>query len=271
MSYNPDLEHDDTHRRWVVHPPPGSVVVKIGYEDNRWLSATSRTHIDHLRITDRDAYEHIYGGKCRTSVKGALWNRAVIDNNRVSMRDVPAMMRVVVAIDPAVTANDDSDETGIGCVGLSFDGHLFVFEDKSQRASPLAWGRAAINLLAKWNGDRIVGEINNGGDLVEGNLRAIDPNVPFRSVHATRGKIVRAEPVAALYERGVVHHVGFEDAARENLAPLEYQLCNYAPDMGMKSPDRMDWLVWAITDLVVNPPTETYRVTEDVGYQISPY
>ena len=202
-------------------------------------------------------------GMLLEDLPGALWKRSMIDSARVALVQVPQLARVVVAIDPAVTATEDSDETGIGAVGLSFDGHLFVLEDASLRASPLEWARAACALLSRWKGDRVVAEVNNGGDLVEGNLRAYNPNVPFRAVHATRGKLVRAEPVAALYEQGRVHHVG------SDLSALEDQLCSWVPNSGMKSPDRMDWLCWAITDLLVNPQAETFRVYEDHGYQIS--
>jgi len=242
-------------------------VVTLGtsYENRENLSRTFFETIvkkyEGTRLGDQELR-----GLLLEDLPGALWKRKMIDDNRVMLRDVPPLIRVVVAIDPAVTASEESDETGIGAVGISFDQHLFVLEDASLRGTPLEWARAAAGLLSKHRGDRVVAEVNNGGDLVEGNLRAIAPNVPFRAVHATRGKLVRAEPVAALYEQGRVHHVREAD-----LSLLEDQMCSWVPGMGMKSPDRMDWLVWACTDLLVNPATETWRITEDHGYQISPY
>lgn len=197
---------------------------------------------------------------------GALWTRALIEASRRDIATMPALVRVVVAIDPAVTASEDSDETGIGVVGLDRNGHCWVLEDVSLRASPLQWASQAIKLLLKWRGDRIVGEVNNGGDLVEGNIRAVEPNCPFRQVRASRGKATRAEPVAAMYEQGRVHHVIGTD-----LTLLEDQLCTWVPGSGMRSPDRMDWLVWAITDLVVDPADVTVRMTDEYRYEISPY
>jgi phage terminase large subunit-like protein len=241
-------------------------VITLGgsYENRENLSRTFFETIvkkyEGTRLGDQELR-----GMLLEDLPGALWTRAMIDRSRCQFVNVPPLCRVVVAIDPAVTANEDSDETGIGAVGLSFDGHLFVLEDCSIRGSPHEWGVAAVKLLVKWRGDRIVAEVNNGGDLVEGNLRTVAPNIPFRAVHATRRKLVRAEPVAALYEQNRVHHVGSE------FSQLEDQLCSWVPNAGMKSPDRMDWLVWAITDLLVQPAQEVYRVTHDEGYQISPY
>lgn len=173
---------------------------------------------------------------------GALWTRAMIDDARVSI--VPTMNRVVVAIDPAVTAHETSDETGMVVVGLGTDGHGYVLADRSLRASPDGWARAAVAAYTSWQADRIVAEANNGGDLVETVLRMVDPNVPYRAVRASRGKVSRAEPVAALYEQGRVHHVGVFDR-------LEDQMTTYTPEAA-QSPDRLDALVWALTDLIVS-------------------
>lgn len=171
---------------------------------------------------------------------GALWQRDQIDALRV--REHPPLTRIVVAVDPAVTSNADSDETGIIVAGVGTDGHGYVLADRSLLASPEGWGRAAVHAFEEFAADRIVAESNNGGDLVESLLRNIDQSIPYRKVTATRGKLIRAEPVAALYEQGRVHHVGaFEK--------LEDQLCEYSPQSGSRSPDRMDALVWALADL----------------------
>jgi len=171
---------------------------------------------------------------------GALWKRAQIDALRVVK--MPDMRRVVVAIDPAVTATAGSDETGMVVCGLGIDKHGYVLDDLSLRESPDAWAQKAVNAYRRWKADRIVAEVNNGGDLVETTIRTVDKNVPYKAVHASRGKMIRAEPIAALYEQGRVHHVG-------SFATLEDQMCQWEP--GQKSPDHLDAMVWGMTELML--------------------
>ena len=172
---------------------------------------------------------------------GALWTRDNLDEYRVTRQ--PAMARIVVAVDPAVTNNPHSDETGIVVCGLGEDGHGYVLDDRSIRASPDTWARVVVAAYHTYGADRIIAEANNGGDLVEIVIRTVDANVPYRAVRASRGKIARAEPVAALYEQGRVHHVGA-------FATLEDQLTSYVPD-AHGSPDRLDALVWGLTELII--------------------
>ena len=154
-------------------------------------------------------------------------------------------MRVVVGVDPAVSSNPNSDETGIVVCGLGYDGHGYVLDDRSLVGSPEEWGISSVEAYRSWEADRIVAEVNNGGDLVESNIRAIDRSVSYKAVHASRGKAVRAEPVSALYEQGKVHHVGAFPA-------LEDQMTQYDPTAsGQPSPDRMDALVWGLTELML--------------------
>lgn len=206
-------------------------------------------------------------GELLEDLPGALWTRAMIEAARLDRHLVPLLRRVVVAVDPAVTANEDSDETGLVAVGLGVDEHCYVLEDGSLRASPGQWARQACRMLLAHDADRIVAEVNNGGDMVEGAIRAVHPAVPYRSVRASRGKAVRAEPVAALYEQRRVHHVRQAD-----LALLEDQMCSWVPGVTEISPDRMDALVWAITDLVIQP-AEAAVVVAGMSdeYRISPY
>ncbi len=177
-------------------------------------------------------------------VPGALWKRSMID--KVHVVAAPQMRRIVVAIDPAVSSTEASDETGIVCAGLGIDGRGYVLEDASGRYSPGEWASAAVKLYRDNQCDRIVAETNNGGALVEANLRTVDFNIPYRGVHASQGKRTRAEPIAALYEQGRISHVGA-------LPQLEDQLCEWDPTMSTKSPDRLDALVWALTDLFYTP------------------
>lgn len=169
----------------------------------------------------------------------ALWQYEQIDKLRVSAAPV-GMERVVVAIDPAVTAHKDSDETGIIPVGMK-DGHYYVLGDVSGTYKPLQWADKSIEQYRIWNADIIIGEVNNGGDLVEANLRSVDKQIPYRAVRASRGKVTRAEPIASLYQQGLVHHVGY-------LRELETQMVTWSPQDD-DSPDRIDALVWGLTEL----------------------
>jgi phage terminase large subunit-like protein len=181
---------------------------------------------------------------------GALWKRQTIEELRVAK--APALKRIVIAIDPAATKNPDSDETGITVEGLGFDDHGYLLADLSLRGRPEEWGRVAVNAYHDFKADRVVGEVNNGGDMVEHVIRSIDKNIPFKAVHASRGKIIRAEPISALYEQGRVHHVGC-------FPVLEDQMCEYDAKTAKFSPDRMDSAVWGFTELMTEQlPGEGY-------------
>ncbi|TMJ56865.1 MAG: ATP-binding protein [Alphaproteobacteria bacterium] len=185
-------------------------------------------------------------------VPGALWTRGVIEASRAC--SAPTLLRVVVAIDPAATSSEDADETGIIVAGRDGQGQGWVLADASGRYPPAEWAKTAIAAYRAHRADRVVAEVNNGGEMVEATLRVIDPNVSFAAVRASRGKLTRAEPVAALYEQGRVHHLGV-------FPQLEDQMCGFVPadqgDLGPRlagcSPDRVDALVWALTDLLIEP------------------
>jgi len=178
---------------------------------------------------------------------GALWNPSMVDPYRLPDKAVNEILakcvRVAVGVDPAVSNNENSAEHGIVVAGMDEDGNGYVFADRSLAGSPFQWGSAVVRAYKDFSADRIYPEVNNGGDLVESNIRNIDPNVPITQVRATRGKAVRAEPIAALYEQGRIKHVG-------NFPELEHQLYNWNPlDPTAKSPDRLDSLVWVLTGL----------------------
>jgi len=173
--------------------------------------------------------------------EGALWQRARIDLSRVA--EAPAMKRVVVAIDPAMTSGKQSDETGIVAAGRGADGLLYVLADWSGRYAPDQWAMRAALLYRELQAGMIVAEVNAGGELVERILRQSAPEILFKPVRALRGKIERALPVAALYEQGRVRHVGA-------LSALEDQMCRFGGEESENgSPDRVDALVWALTEL----------------------
>ena len=171
---------------------------------------------------------------------GALWSRASLEAARV--KDTPYLIRVVVGIDPAVTSGEDSDSTGIVVAGLSGDGHYYILADYTLKASPQVWAEKAVYAFELHKADRIIAETNNGGDLVVHLLQQVKNTIPVKKVTASRGKAVRAEPIAALSEQGKLHMVGY-------FPELEDELCEYEPGVSSKSPDRMDAMVWAVTEL----------------------
>jgi phage terminase large subunit-like protein len=198
-------------------------------------------------------------GEILDDMPGSLWQRDIIEATRTTT--LPKLVRIVIAIDPAVSTSEDADETGIIAAGRDANGHGYVLADASGRYAPAEWARIAITAYGVHLADRIVAEINNGGDMVEATLRMVDPNVPFSAVRAARGKVARAEPVAALYEQGRIHHLGA-------FPQLEDQMCSFTSDFDRTtsgySPDRVDALVWAFTELLVEPRAgdgifETYR------------
>lgn len=180
-------------------------------------------------------------GELLEDMEGALWTREWIEQTRIRIADMPPLYRIVVAIDPAVTSGENSDETGIVVAGATVDGHFYVLQDSTLRGTPNEWGLAAVSAFNDWKADRIVAEVNNGGDMVPMVIRSILPTAPVTTVHATRGKRVRAEPISALYEQKRVHHVGA-------FPTLEDQMVTWTPESN-ESPDRLDALVWALTEL----------------------
>jgi phage terminase large subunit-like protein len=198
-----------------------------------------KARYENTRIGRQELYAELLD-----DVPGALWQRDSLEQLRVA--EVPDLQRIVVAIDPAVTSGPDADETGIVAAAKGVDGHAYVLKDLTCRLSPDGWAKRAVNAYVDLGADRIVAETNNGGDMVRLTIHTVDPTVAYKAVTATRGKRTRAEPVAALYEQGKVHHVGL-------FPELEDQMVSYVPDDYDGSPDRVDALVWALTELVIEP------------------
>lgn len=197
-------------------------------------------------------------GEWASEVNGALWSledrvaqdgkrMPGIDGARVTPEQAPQMQRIVVAVDPSGTKGDDAgDDVGIVVAGKGIDGRAYVLADRTCQLSPEGWGRRAVEAYREFGADRVIGETNFGGDMVRFVVRTADAKVPYKEVRASRGKVVRAEPVSALYEQGLVSHVGtFDD--------LEDQMCNMTPGgfVGEGSPDRLDAMVWALTELML--------------------
>lgn len=183
-------------------------------------------------------------------VPGALWTRRNLDENRYDVGKhgpLPTFMRIVVSVDPPATSGDTANEAGIIASGLTEEKHAFVLDDWSLQGTPDAWARKAVALYHRYMADCIVAESNNGGEMVRAVIQAVNPNVPVKLVFASRGKYVRAEPISALYEQGIVHHLG-------TLPELEDQMVAFTPETSIDrsrglSPDRVDSLVWGLTEL----------------------
>lgn len=193
----------------------------------------------------------------------ALWKRDFIDKYRLRHPgELPDLVHIAVGVDPQATTTDERSESGIVAAGLGIDGHAYVLSDDSLSGKPAKWGKAAVDAFKFWKGDMIIGEGNNGGDMVEHVINVVDTAVPFQMVYASRGKRTRAEPVAMMYEKGFVHHLGL-------LPDLEDQMCTWVP--GEKSPDRMDALVWVLWYLLVaRGDKQTGYIVHDERVNISP-
>ena len=232
------------------------------------LAASEHTHVtrgatkDNLANLARSAVEQMYDryegtrlgrqeleGEILGDIPGALWTRESIDDNRLQVPPED-LERVFVAVDPATSSEEGSDEHGIVVVALARDedGYArgYVLEDASLRGTPEEWSKKAVHLYRKWSADKIIAEKNQGGEMVSFTIKSVDRSVPVELVHASRGKVVRAEPISALYEQGRIHHVGRHDK-------LEDQMCEFSVDnvrnASTGSPDRVDALVWGLTKI----------------------
>jgi len=177
---------------------------------------------------------------------GALWTIDLIDEFRTSYDDFKdiELVRIAIGIDPATTSTESSNETGIVAAGIDAKGEAYILADGSGTMTPIQWARKAVKMFTALKADRIIAEVNNGGDLVEANLRAVAPMIPYMKVHAARNKRARAEPISSFYERGLVHHVGY-------YPDLEGQMTTWDAEDGSESPDRIDALVWVLTFLML--------------------
>lgn len=239
-------------RLFIATTPRPTKVIKDLAADERTLVIRGETahnyflppsYIDELKrtLTDR-----MFRQECLAEILDsnpyALFKQSDIEQHRVTA--TPPLKRIIVSVDPAVTSNEDSDETGIIVAGVTKDRHCYILEDATcTAATPEEWSRVAVDMYRKWGADRIVAEKNQGGQMVQSVIRSADRSLPpCKLVHATKGKEIRAEPVSAYYEHGEVHHVG-------RFVELERQMTEWNPVNG-KSPDRLDALVWACTELM---------------------
>ncbi len=258
------LRLGDSPRACVTTTPRKSQMLSDLLERDTTVVTHAATQANRANLADSflKEIEGRYGGTSLgrqemegvmlTEVEGALWSSA--DLAACQVDDLPALDRIVVAIDPPGTSHAGSDQCGIVVAGVAMTGsphdwRAVVLEDASMSAArPTAWAEAAIAAMRRHCADRLVAEVNQGGDMVEAVLRGVDGMVPYRSVHASKGKVARAEPIAALYEQGRVSHV-------RGLSDLEDQMAQMTSRgfEGKGSPDRVDALVWALYDLMIEP------------------
>lgn len=250
------LRLGDRPQQVVTTTPRANPLLEQLLEDESTVVTTAPTSANRANLASSflEQVEKAYGGTALGRQElagemvlerpGALWTRAHIE--AIRCQSPPALRRIVVAVDPPATSGAGADECGVIVAGIGDDDRCYVVADwSSQGESPQTWAARVVRAYHEFDADRIIAEVNQGGDLVEAMIRQVDPSVSYRAVRATRGKTTRAEPISALYEQGRIRHAGaFED--------LEDQMCAFGADDGdYRSPDRVDALVWAMTDLML--------------------
>ena len=234
--------------RDIMKNPKTIVTYGSTFDNSANLAATYiqavKDQYEGTRLGRQELYAEIMD-----EASGALWTRDLLSKCEVEGVDDPVafaktLARVVISVDPAVTSNAESDMTGLVVAGIDLNGCSYILEDATDRYTPEGWATRAISLYHQYEADKIVAERNQGGDLVKYTLHTVDETIPLRLVHASRGKFARAEPISALYERGKVKHVRGLDA-------LEDQMVQFEPLGSIGSPDRLDAMVWAVTELAL--------------------
>lgn len=261
VDLNPTTRQHWTYRLWIDGVDPESQLaidrdqfghVTVNPLDN--AVNLSQEFLTDLRSLPPRARKRFLDGAYVEDVEDALWRRSTIRR----VQTLPKLVRIVVAVDPAVSNTPGSDETGIITAGVDANGNGYVLDDASGRYRPEDWARAAIAAFDIHRADRVVAEVNQGGDMVETTIRAIRRDIPYRAVRATRSKLIRAEPIAALYERGKVFHLGEFGALEDQMTSITTGFDRRAAGY---SPDRVDALVWALTDLF--PELSAAKVSDE--------
>lgn len=248
-----------------LEDPAKYVIVEGSSFENTALPEAYRQELEDMRNRGQKFRQEALG-ELISDTEDALWSETNISDNRVQSnpdafneqtghkinlpKDVE-LVRIVVAIDPAGTANPDSDETGIVVAAIDGKGHGYLLDDASGRYSPDGWATKAVQLYHDYQANIIIAEKNFGGDMVENTIHTIDPQCPIKLVRASHGKVVRADPVSSKYANGMVHHVG----SAKRFERLEDQMCVFtgAPSTNKRKDDRLDAMVWAFTDLLISP------------------
>jgi PBSX family phage terminase large subunit len=250
---NPSYKGHFIYQRWMAKGKENDTTyIHTTYRDNKrnlsesFLQAAAKTQeANPLR------YNHLFQGTWLDDAEGILWNRKMLDQLRTDTK--PDLTRIIVAIDPATTKTMESDETGIIVAGKAANGYAYVLEDLSGKYSPNEWATVAAQAVRRYNADAIVAEKNQGGEMVESVIRQVDKQTRVKLVTATKGKATRAEPVYSLYEQGKVWHLGHHPQ-------LEQQMVTFNPESNKDSPDRVDALVWAVTELCIRSQREIFGI-----------
>ena len=246
---NPSYKTHFIYKRFLVKKQP-STHIHTSYLDN--IKNLNQSFIDQAEVTKNEnliRFNHLFMGDWLDDAEGLLWNRKMLDRCRIN--NAPENLRKVIAIDPAVTANANSDETGIVIIGKDNNNKIYLLEDLSGKYTPNEWGEIACKAMKNHNCDYYVAEKNQGGDMVKAIIEQFDKNNHIKLVQATKGKYLRAEPVYAQYEQGNVYHVG-------KFPLLETQMITFNPDANKKSPDRVDALVYGVTELFKNQVSDIF-------------
>lgn len=258
ISFNPEFETDAVYQMFIHNKKRNSVVQEINYYDNPLFPDTLKEEKDEMKETNYQKYLHVYGGKLVQTVEGALWKKEWFkyysdeEFQAVIEGDFSAYKRIVTAMDPAGTSHENSDLWGIVAAGKESEKAFTVLDDKSAILSPDDAIKKALKCHYSLKGDRIIGEVNYGGDMIKSLLRHQDQKAPYREVRATRGKIVRAEPIAALYQQGKVRHL-------RRFRDLEYEMLTFTGEG--KSPNRLDAAVWGLWDLSQRTISGAVKIT----------
>lgn len=221
---------------------PDTVVTRAATKDNPYLPQRIVDSLYRSYSGTRLGRQEL-DGELLQDIEGALWDSEWIDDSRITRDQLPELERIIIAIDPATSTSARSAQTGIAAVGRSVEGDYYVLDVTGNFDKPKVWAERAVTMYKMWRADLIVGEVNNGGDMVESTIEQYDRNVPFRMVHASRGKRVRAEPISLLYQKGRVHHVG-------HFLEAEEQLTSFTGANTKELKDQLDAIVWAITELL---------------------
>ena len=234
-------------------PPENAIILGINYDKNKFFPAELEAERQYDQEHRRERYGHIWLGEYEPMAVGAIWDRLTLHQGRRA--EAPDLERIVVAVDPAVSAETGADDHGIIVAAAGADQRGYVLEDATTKGSPRQWAVRAVAMYDRHEADAIVIEVNQGGDMVRHTLESVRPGLPIVEVRATRGKHVRAEPISALYALGRISHVG-------SFPALEDQMCRMtaAGYEGEGSPDRVDALLWAMTELF--PPLTAQAARE---------
>ena len=253
FTWNPRNQNDAVDKFFRTNTAPEDAIIQqVNYNDNPYFPLELEQERQHDLKYNASRYAHIWLGAYEPQAEGAIFDQATIEANRI--QEAPVLSRILVSIDPAISAEAHSDEHGIIVGGLGTDKRAYLLADRSLRGGPRQWARAAVAAYHEFDADGIVVERNQGGDMVAHTLRSEAPNIRIIEVTATKGKHVRAEPISALYSQNRVAHIG-------HLSELERQLCLFtaAGYEGHGSPDRADAAIWLLTELFPRIVTKAAR------------